>query len=76
MLFLVPAALLLIAAGMDRARDLRVGRGVVFAGLVGMLVAVPLAFDLARLAEPRKRLDPSAFGDRRPVGDDPIRYPF
>ncbi|WP_435021388.1 hypothetical protein TA3x_002348 [Tundrisphaera sp. TA3] len=75
-LFLVPAFLLLIAAGLDRSRDLRPGRPIVFALLATLLIGVPMLRDAFHLVEPRDRMFFNTYGDRRPPSDDPGRFPF
>ena len=75
-LFLIPAALLGIARGLDWVRDLRLAGRWIWTGLVVLLVGLPLVLDLARLVEPRQRLDHNDYGDRRPAALDPTTFPF
>jgi hypothetical protein len=74
-LFLVPSLLLLIAEGTAWLGE-TVGKGTLWAIVLGMLFLVPTLGAFYHLVEPRIRGESNAFGDRRPATLDPSRFPF
>ena len=72
-LFLAPAPLIAIAAGLDRVREAR-GRGVLYLGLATMVLAVPAVVACDRAIEPNA--SHNRFGDLHPDDVDPYRFPF
>jgi len=72
LLFLAPAILLVVAAGLDRVRE----AVWLYRASLAMVLLVPGATACYHLVEPRDRSDTNYVGDLRSSGRDPIRFPF
>ncbi len=75
LLFLTPAILLFIAAGLDRVAEIR-GKGWIYRALIGMVLFVPGFSACYHLIEPRDRIFVNPVGDLRPASLDPFRFPL
>ena len=75
LLFLAPAILLAIAAGLDRVCE-RLGTGWTYRGLIAMVLLAPAVAACGYLIEPRDRDFHNPVGDNRPESLNPVRFPF
>jgi hypothetical protein len=72
-LFLVPAPLIAIAAGLDAVRESR-GRGPIYYTLAAMVLVVPAVSACKQVVEPWSTHN--RFGDLHPYAIDPFKFPF
>ncbi len=75
LLFLVPTLVLLVAERLEWVGE-TVGKGTLWAILIGSIFVLPIWAAVENAFVPRQRIDTNDYGDRRPLKLDPARFPF